>query len=179
VFRIARLGLIAVVFALAAMPANADASLPSAHAGSTCTFGPYRTIGIGLVLGAGPDKRGPAGNEVKDIQRIFFAIPATESKPLTVGFAGWLTSSFDGRFAYTPASFPGESPQTGIGGDVLVVVAAHGDRLPLQSWVTAITQRTHDAPTAALAPLLTAKSVATALSPCFAEPWDGRSMRSR
>jgi hypothetical protein len=129
------------------------------------------------VLGAGPDKRGPAGNEVKDIQRIFFVIPATENNPLTVGFAGWLTSSFDGRFAYTPASSPGESPQTGIGGDVLVVVPVRGDRLPLRSWLTVITQRMHDAPPAGLAPLLTAKSVATALSPCFSEPWDGRSTR--
>jgi hypothetical protein len=160
---------------LAATPAYADPSLAVPHAGSTCVFGPYRSTGIGSVLVGGPDKRGRAGNEVRDIQRIFFIIPGTEKRPLKVGFAGWLTLSFDGRFAYNPASLVGETPQTTIGGDIIQVAPARSDRLPLNSWLTTLMQRMHDRPTAQLAPLLTAQNVTTALSPCFSKSWDGKS----
>jgi hypothetical protein len=172
-----RLAVVAPAIFLAATPAQANVVLRVAHAGSTCVFGPYRSTGVGSVLVGGPDKRGPAGNEVRDIQRIFFVVPATEKEPLRIGFAGWLMSSFDGRLAYNPASLAGALPQTAIGGDVMEVTPAPADRLPLQAWLHALTQRMHDAPTAELAPLLTAKSISTALSPCFSTPWDGKSLK--
>jgi hypothetical protein len=139
------------------------------HAGSTCSFGPYQFGAIGNPILAGPDVQGPNGNEVNDVERVFFIVPGVR-----VGFAGWVAHSFDGRYAYSPAVSPLETPNTLIGGARIRVELDHPDRLPLASWLTQLVDYSKDPLTDNLQAVVAGQTVATALSPCFAAPWDGK-----
>jgi len=138
---------------------------PPATQGATCSFGPYHFGAIGNVLPsvAESDRRGPRGNEVNAISRVFYAL-RNGHQPPAVGFAGWLTSSFDGRYAFTP-----------IGSAVSVAVVAPSslDRLPLPTLLKPIARA--GGIDSSIRPLVSAKSsaVSTAVAPCFATQWDG------
>jgi hypothetical protein len=108
------------------------------------------------------------------VYRIFYIVPESPTAVPTVGFAGWLASSFDGHFAYTPPTLQNDAQQTAIGSSMLFVTPDRMDRLPVGSWLSQITQHLHVEPPAQLSPILTAKSVETTVSSCFSGPWDGQ-----
>jgi hypothetical protein len=157
----------AVVVLGAAQFAFASASPlaePPATQGASCTFGPYRSPAIGIVLPSvsEPDRTGPRGNEVNAVYRVFYAVAG---EPPTDGFAGWLTASFDGRYAFTQATLAHDGRP--------MSVAASGapspDQLPLSTWLTPLARYLDPR----LHPLLTASAVTTAVAPCFSASWDG------
>jgi hypothetical protein len=138
---------------------------PPVHQGSQCFFGPFRSATIGAVQSGAPDTPGPRGNEVYDVYRVFF-VTVERANPVS-GFAGFLTMSFDGRTSFMPASLPtAEGVQSWVFEDV--VDPAH---LPLGSWLRIVADHwgRHDP---SLDVLFT-EPVATAVTPCFAGPWDG------
>lgn len=162
-----------------ASPAHAASTtlnekLVPAKAGSSCSFGLYHSGAVGLVILSGPDVPGAAGNEVNNVYRVFYGLPGTETSPPRVGLAGWLMSSFDGRYAFAPAVLQNETPQTLIGNFRLDVDVIRPDQLPLASWLTTLAEISKSPLTAELRAITNAKSVATAVSPCFSEPWDGK-----
>jgi hypothetical protein len=158
-----------IVLPTYSLAAVANVPLEVPHAGSTCSFGLYQFGAIGNPILAGPDVQGPNGNEINGVQRVFFIVPGVR-----VGFAGWVAHSFDGRYAYSPAVSPLETTNTLIGGARIRVELDHPDRLPLAGWITQLADYAKDPLTDNLRAVVAAQTVATALSPCFAAPWDGK-----
>ncbi|MBV8726731.1 MAG: hypothetical protein JO233_03015, partial [Candidatus Eremiobacteraeota bacterium] len=142
-----------------AFAATLDDTLPAAHPGSTCTFGEYRFGAVGNPIMAGPDIAGPRGNEVNDVQRVFYIAGGVR-----VGFAGWLAHSFDGRFAYTPAASSLEASNTLIGTNSIAVSVDRPDRLPLASWIKQLEAYSKYPLTDNLRAIVSAKTVNTALA---------------
>jgi hypothetical protein len=67
-----------------------------------------------------------------------------------------------------------ETPNTLIGGARIRVELDHPDRLALASWLTQLVDYSKDPLTDNLRAVVAGQTVATALSPCFAAPWDGK-----
>jgi hypothetical protein len=155
----------AMVLAAAQFASASPLAEPPATQGATCTFGPYRSPAIGFVLPSvsEPDRKGQGGNEVNAVYRVFYIA----GEPPTDGFAGWLTASFDGRYAFTQATLahdgrPMSVPASG---------ASSPDQLPLSTWLKPLARYLDPK----LHPLLTANAVTTAIAPCFSTSWDGSS----
>jgi len=164
-----------VAFLLTMLSQNAySAELygPAARAGSSCTFGPYRFGAVGSVLPAlnEPDKTGNGGNEVNQIYRIFFV--TTSNTGMHYGFAGWITQSFDARYAFTPASLVSKSANLGLL-SLRIPKPEDPTALPLRTWIERLEKLSHRGQTPEVAPLLSANQTWTAISPCFARPWNG------
>lgn len=141
---------------------------PAIHQGASCVLGPYRSVQIGAVLPstAEPDRAGPSGNEVNNVYRVFF-ITTNRPQPVS-GFAGWLSTSFDRRLAFTPA---GLVTPTGV---PMSVTARADDptHLELNSWMRVLASH-HSVFDQSLQILLADENVQTVVSPCFASPWQG------
>ncbi len=171
------LGLLAT---LLLQPASASAGSrllePSAVAGAVCTFGPYHYGAIGSVLDGAPDRPGIHGNEVQQIYRVFFR--SKRRGRATIGFAGWLASTFDGHFWFTPSpTIVGNaaSRASSLANDAISVVVVHAHRLPLGAWISELREHAGVPPTVSMLDVLRSHQVATALSPCFAHNWNGTS----
>lgn len=136
-----------------------------AKAGSVCTFGSDKYGAIGLPIAGGPDRPGVSGNEVRDIYRVFYT-SWTPSGPVT-GFAGWLKQSFDGRTAFAPAV----SLAPRLANFSVIVSVSDANKLPLAQWVTTLARTLKVGVDVANLHL---GDAATAVSPCFAHPWDGK-----
>lgn len=164
---------VAVLALIGAMPSVASATTirPSAPArqAAICRYFAYLSTPIGLVLPSvvEPDRPGPNGNEVTNVARVFFSsrvdqLPASR-------FAGWLTTSFDGRYAFTPA---GVASQLGASPMSLTVRPDDEHRLPLGTWLRTLATA-HSVFDPSLKPLLSGERVSTTLEPCFTSAWDG------
>ncbi len=143
--------------------------MASARQAATCTYGAYSSIPIGLVLPSvvEPDRPGPNGNEVRNITRVLFSSRA-DQLPAS-GFAGWLTTSFDGRYAFTPA---GVASQLGAIPMSVTVRPDDEHNLPLGDWLRTLSTA-HGVFDPSLKPLLSGERVSTTLEPCFTAAWDG------
>ncbi len=137
-----------------------------AHQGSTCSYGSYSSIAVGLLIpsAAEPDRPGPNGNEVRDIARVFFTTAKHNWE-----FAGWLTTAFDGRRAFTPAGLASQLGNIPMSISVRVADKSH---LPLGAWMRVLTSH-HGVFDPALKPLLMGEPAATRVEPCFTARWDG------
>lgn len=169
--------LIAILFALidiALLAPQADAQqLPTAHAGSYCSFGPYKMGAVGNVLPSlsEADKgSGPKSNEVNQIYRTFYAYQTASGTE--TGFAGWLTASFDGRFAFTPAGIPTAEKQLALWS--LTVPNEASSTLPVDVWVQRLGKMSGAKADPAVSALLRpGRVLQTLLVPCFAHAWSG------
>jgi hypothetical protein len=136
-----------------------------AHQGSTCSYGAYSSVPVGAVIPsvAEPDRPGPNGNEVRDIARVFFMTAKHQWE-----FAGWLTTAFDGRQAFTPAG------RTSLLANLLSISVRVADKshLPLGAWMHVLASH-RGAFDPALKPLTVGEPTATNVEPCFTAPWDG------
>ncbi len=141
-----------------------------AHQGSTCSYGAYSSVPVGLVIPstAEPDRPGPTGNEVRDIARVFYTTGKGGS-----GFAGWLSTAFDGRRAFSPA---GLASQLGAIPMSMTVQVADESHLPLGTWLRVLANH-HSVFDPALDPLKAAEPASTYVEPCFTASWDGSPSR--
>lgn len=163
-------GVLASIIALSNATAQAETvHQPSPHAGNSCTFGTLRSGAIGMPNGA-TDVPGPTGNEVNQIYRVFYS--SVDSAGIeTSGFAGWLYASFDGKLRFSLGALP--TPAASYPLESLAVQVGNPNDLPLKAWTTRIVGNRHLNSLARK--LLGSRITSTALAPCFAEAWDGKS----
>lgn len=161
---------IALAWCLVPGGASAQITLPTARAGSACSFGSLQFGAIGMPNIAATDIPGPQGNEIRQVYRVFYV--AEDRGNRSVGFAGWLASSFDGRYGFATPGTP--SSQDSLHLFILQVEPTNPELLPLASWVRALVAKTRQSPSPTTDALLRARIVGTALSPCFDKPWDGK-----
>lgn len=137
-----------------------------AQQGSVCSYWVYSSTSVGLVIpsAAEPDKPGPAGNEVRDIARVFFTTADKQTE-----FAGWLTTAFDGRRAFTPA---GVVSQLGAFPMSMTVQFTDESHLPLGAWLRELASY-HSVFDPALQQLTVGEPASTHIERCFTAPWDG------
>ena len=149
--------------------------LPIPRAGLSCTFGPYRFGAIGLVVDGERDRPGPHGNEVKQIYRVFFVSGRRSTE--TVGFAGWLASTFDNKFwfASSPSMVRNRSAQAQLLLNTMLLVRP-GDQgsLPLAIWFRSLVAKTHYSPTTRMQRIIDGRHISTAISACFSRNWNGK-----
>jgi hypothetical protein len=147
----------------AALPGGPSFVNTIPRAGSVCTFGSNRDGAIGLPIGGGPDRPGVTGNEIRNIYRVFYT--SSTANGSVTGLAGWLAQSFDGQTSFRPAD------SLSIGNYSILVSVFDVNRLPLKTWVTRMVNQLKlpvDVDSLHL------ENAATAISPCFAQPWDGK-----
>ncbi len=166
-----------VAATLVSVPLRSSAgimSLPAPRAGSICTFGPYHYGAIGNVSPGAhlPDRPGPHGNEIRQIYRVFISYRLGTA--YFTGLAGFITKSFQGKYAFSPAGRPTVTFDLALWS---VVISPPKDpaHLPIARWMHRIVSNTtfHPKPDQRQLDIMRGTELETAVSPCFSHDWDG------